>query len=102
MISINDYPLFLENIKGLDKSIQNKLISILEEKVKGNLPKNKFCVEPELSEYDYTFNLDEKLIPFFDIFDKYFYPSADKLIPDNITPFNISNADFVNIIIFTK
>ena len=84
MFSIQDYPVFLENIKSLDTNIQGKLLSILEERLKGILPKKTFRVDPQINKYDYAFQMDEKLIPFLDIFDEYFYPSSDKLVPENI------------------
>ena len=84
MISIQNYENFLNKINNLDQNIRIKLIFILNKRLEGQLPKKYMFSYQKKYKYDYTYGLDENLIPYLDIFDEYFYPSADKLIPDNI------------------
>ena len=82
MISIENYPDFLSKINSLDENVQVKLIAILNKRVEGILPKKYMFSHQQMNKYDYTYGLNENLIPFLDIFNKYFYSS--KLIEDKI------------------
>lgn len=82
MISIEDYQDFLTKIKSLDQDIQVKLESILNKRLDGILPKKYMFSHEQINKYDYTYDLDENLISFLDLFDKYYYPQ--QLVDDNI------------------
>ena len=82
MISIENYHDFLSKINSLDENIQVKLIDILDKRIEGILPKKYMFSHQQMNKYDYTYGLNENLIPFLDIFNKYFY--SRKLIEDKI------------------
>ena len=88
MISIENYQDFLSKIKSLDENVQVKLIGILDKRLEGILPKEYMFSHQQMNKYDYTYGLNENLIPFLDIFNKYFYSS--KLIDDKIYDQKIS------------
>lgn len=82
MISIQNYQDFLTKINSLDQDIRVKLICILNKRLEGRLPKKYMFSYQKKYKYDYTYELDENLIPFLNIFDEYFYP--EKLLDHKI------------------
>lgn len=79
-----NYSGFFQKIKNLDVNVQEKLVSILDKRrLDGILPKEHCFSSDYENKYDYTYKLDEKLIPYLDKFDEYFYP--EELVENEIS-----------------
>jgi hypothetical protein len=101
MISIEEYSVFLTKIKSLDSDVQAKLESILNKRLEGVLPKENMFSHEQENKYDYTYKLEEDLIPFLDKFDEYFYPQ--KLIDDKIiNQINVLVSELQQITLITQ